>query len=342
MRIKKSGISFLCFLALGCQRNHDSLTGPTSPSDDIYAVSRIVKPKNSVRIWLNDPEIRNTDHSCIWSANIGAIEGTQDTATYYAPDTSGIASIRVRIVKGSHRYVDGIDLVIASQIVILKADDFTCGSSHAVSDNWETFINVIHMKKLKACLGIIGQSLERENDGYLQLIRDLGHTGQFEFWNHGYDHVLYGVNSKGEMYHEFVNTSLEDQKSHILLTQRLAEQKAGVVLTTFGAPGNVYDDNTIKALHEVREIKIWFFGSGKSDKMILSRRSEIEFPAHYPDFYEFRKTYDSTQVYQVFQIHPDSWDNDRFNEFGKIADFLISRKVIFFTTQDYFRFIPSP
>jgi peptidoglycan/xylan/chitin deacetylase (PgdA/CDA1 family) len=333
--LKKIGFALLFVQLLYCQKDFNSTLEP--PVRKILTKSGTVKPNSAVQLWIDDRDIPKENRSYAWSTNLGHIEGTQDTVTYYAPDASGSALIRVSVDQGGTRDVYTTDLLIASQVVILKADDWTCDSSGSVSGRWVAFVNFVREKKIKASLGIIGRSLEKGNRTYLQLIRELNKSGSFEFWNHGYDHVLFAVNPDGEKYCEFFNTSLADQTLHLQLTQRLAKERTGVVLNTFGAPGNFFDENTAAALRKADDIKVWFFGSVQSDKMVLVRRSEIEFPAHNPDFDKFIQTYDSTQAYQVFQTHPDSWDKGRFEEFRKIIDFLISKNVAFLTSREYFR-----
>ena len=338
--LKRSGFVIFFVLFLACRKDFNSIVEPPPPCK-VLAASRIMKPKSAVRLCIDDRDIPVADRSFTWSVNLGLIEGTRDTVTYYAPDTTGLVQIQVSVDLGETREVFATDLLIASQVVILKADDWTCGPSGALSGSWMEFVGFVGEKKIKANLGIIGRSLEKGDRSYLRLIRELDKSGNFEFWNHGYDHVLNRVDADGKKYSEFFNASLADQTSHILITQMLAKDKTGVVLHAFGAPGNAFDDNTASALRKAGEINVWFFGPAQSDKMVLTRRSEIEFPAHNPDFEKFMQTYDSTQTYQVYQIHPDTWDRGRFDAFRKIIDYLISRKTAFLTTQEYFRLIQT-
>lgn len=225
------------------------------------------------------------------------------------------------------------------QLIILKADDFIYDYQNVVTFHWVKFTDYIVSKNIKAGLGIIGSSINNGNSEFYSIVKILNMTGNFEFWNHGYTHALNATNGNGKMYHEFWNTTAEYQKDELLKTQNLAKEKLGIVMNTFGAPGNAVDTNTVKAINEISELHSWFFGLQDSSKLVLKRAVEIEFPTHYPDYQKFLDNYKSDEKYLVLQIHPNSWDEARFAEFEKIIDFLIEQDAQFITPTEYYNLV---
>ena len=155
------------------------------------------------------------------------------------------------------------------QQIILKADDIRFTPETILSPRWQNFVDYIARQGIKAALGLIGNSLEADNPSYFNLLKDLHNSPHFEIWNHGYDHVLKGTNAAGEIYHEFSNIPYEAQKDHLQKTQRLAREKLGITLQTFGAPGNAIDDATCRAIDEIVELDIWLYGNSASKKHVL-------------------------------------------------------------------------
>jgi peptidoglycan/xylan/chitin deacetylase (PgdA/CDA1 family) len=222
--------------------------------------------------------------------------------------------------------------------IIIKADDLrqVNGRAHA---RWKKFADFIKARKIKASIGIIGNSLEGNNPDYINWIKDQQATGLFEFWNHGYVHEPWQEN--GQKVQEFKGTSYETQKQHFQKTQTLAREKLGVPFTTFGAPGNAADDNTAKVLNEVPEIKVWLYGNDKnpSGKIVLDRvyPVNIENPLFLPSLDKFVEGYNKypKREYFVIQGHAAKWDEARFEQFTKIVDFLIAQNAIFITPSEY-------
>ena len=110
-------------------------------------------------------------------------------------------------------------------------------------------------------------------------------------------------------------------------------------MRTFGAPGNAIDNNTITALDSFDEIKVWFYGLDGSNKLVLERTSDMEYPAGKPDYISFLESYDSTKEYLVFQIHPNMWDENQFEEFKKIISYLKEQKITFVLPYEYYNII---
>lgn len=221
------------------------------------------------------------------------------------------------------------------QTVILKADDLLYDPEAGLSAAWVRFLSFLERHQIKAGLGIVGHSLEEAGEAWLAGVRRLHESCGHELWNHGYDHVLNGVDEAGAAYCEFRDTSCEQQLEHLLRTQRLAWERLGITLHTFGAPGNAIDERTVQALHAVPELKVWLFGL-PSDKFVLERRVHAEVPVIRPNCEAFLQQYDAGLKYIVLQLHPGHWSEADFRQFTLIMDILLKKQVDFMTPYTYF------
>ncbi|NIM15270.1 MAG: DUF2334 domain-containing protein [Candidatus Aminicenantes bacterium] len=218
------------------------------------------------------------------------------------------------------------------QVIILKSDDFI------FSEEWKRYVKYIEDKDIKACLGVVGKELD--NESLCEWIRLLSTKNNFEFWNHGLTH------SCGEDYSEFKNTSYEYQLSHLQATQQLFKDKFGITLRAFNVPCMDSDENTTRALADVEDIKIWFFGRKGASQLCLDRNGNIEFPYGYPDYNKFVERYNKNRLGQydhlALQVHPGFWrDETCWDEFLKIMDYLFQKEVVFMTASEYYQSITA-
>jgi hypothetical protein len=301
---------------------------------------QIVRLNDSTSVALKIEGVFDSTYVYRWSADNGNIVGSGYKAEYYAPGLGDSAIIYVDVSKhGRPANSYSTKIILYRQFIMLKADDFGYDKVNVVSDNWRLFIDLIKLKKIKASLGLIGRALTEGNDQYFSYVKNLNASGDFEIWNHGYSHLLTGRDSTGHIYHEFWNTSYGIQRGSLLRTQNLAREKLNITLKVFGAPGNNIDQNTLKALNENRDIKVWYFGMDDYLNLDLRRLAEIEFPTFFPDFQQFQLHYSSEPSYLVLQIHPNAWDSKGFSEFEKIIDFLIQNNVTFINPSAYYEFL---
>jgi predicted deacetylase len=300
---------------------------------------KLLRSHDSTTIEISISEYNDSDFSFEWSCNLGKIKGPGDKATFYAPDIAGMSTIKIKVTDNYNNIqTDSVNILIYKQFIILKADDLIFDKINIVSEHWRSFIDFIKLKKIKASLGLIGTSLQIGNDQYFSYLKDLDSSGYFEIWNHGYSHLINATNITGQIYHEFWNTSYDYQKEDLLKAQALAKEKLGITLRAFGAPGNNLDRNTLKALEEIKDIKVWYFGMEDFSKLSLKRSIEIELPTFFPNLKEFKNSYNYyvKQPYLVLQIHPNTWDETRFSEFKKVIDLLIQNDVTFINPSEYY------
>ncbi len=161
-------------------------------------------------------------------------------------------------------------------------------------------------------------------------------SNYFEIWNHGYKHIVGGLSSDGKVFSEFQNTNYDYQLSALYKTESLCRKYLDYTPMSFGAPGNAIDEVTNDVINNTNDIKIWFFGNKNSSKMVLERKSEIEFPYGFPDYQKFLNNYLPNDSVLTFQLHPNMWDTIKFNEFKKCLEYLESQNVTFITPNEYY------
>lgn len=213
------------------------------------------------------------------------------------------------------------------QVIILKADDVLYSNAST------RYTDYIEKNNLKTSLGIVAKYLNSKD--YCEWLKSLSKKINYEIWNHGYTHALTENNTS-----DFCGIPFDDQLSNLRNSQEIFNSRIGITCSTWGAPGNFHDINTIRALSEDDNIDIWLYGNPKSEKFILHRFGNIEFPTGYPDYNTFVKKYNENNLHQLecltFQLHPNYWNEKYFEEFKKVIDFLITKDVIFMTPTEYY------
>lgn len=229
----------------------------------------------------------------------------------------------------------------APPFIILKLDDLSWQSPA-----WTRVIQFLEEKNIKSSIGIVGNSLDRKNQGYHDWIRSLQAKGLVEFWNHGLDHKQW--KESGRDVCEFQGTSYEHQKEHFERAQELSREVLGEAFRTFGAPFNQTDETTKKILAENPDLKVWLFGDAKANLpgvLVLDRTPmNIENPTFVPNLDHLKKEYQNRNKNRdvfVIQGHPNNWTDARFADFVKIVEYLQEQGVTFTTPFDYYLYRQS-
>lgn len=229
----------------------------------------------------------------------------------------------------------------AGPFIILKLDDLWC-EDDLVHPGWSQVVEFLNKENIQGTIGIIGSSLETDNESYFAWIKDRHHEG-YEIWHHGFCHCRH---KEGKIdIREFRGKGLTAQCESIAKTQTLAQEKLGITLHSFGAPYNSTDTSTAIALARIPDIKVWMYKDTETptDKFLLNRIKEvnIEYPVHVPDFEQFKAGYQQnrSEPILILQGHPRSWTEDttRFEDFKKIVFFLKKEKVKFVTPYAYYQ-----
>ena len=219
--------------------------------------------------------------------------------------------------------------------IVIKADDLI-----KYDRNVKRFNNIIKKENIKANWGIVANSLENADEDYINFIKN-SDKDRFGFFNHGYTHSM-KVTPQDKIVCEFGGKTMQEQLRYLKDAQKLVKDKTGLALNAFGAPCNQINLETKKALEQIDDIKIWYFGMDAKDKIILKRYSEIEISVGKPSYqYFIKKTAkylldenSNKALVITYQIHPNSWNTKDRREFRKIVKFLKNSGASFILQDD--------
>jgi peptidoglycan/xylan/chitin deacetylase (PgdA/CDA1 family) len=222
--------------------------------------------------------------------------------------------------------------------IVIKLDDF--GSARGkIHEKWLKVAEFAKSRNIKVTFGIVGTRMTEDAPEFVQWTKDQHAAGRIEFWHHGWDHAERTADGKRIM--EFSGESYEHQKQHMTDLNKLAKEKLGFAFVSFGAPFNATDANTVKVLAEDPDIKVWMYGDPENPagKKVLERSYavSIENPTMIPNYGAFLEGYAHSRgaEYFVMQGHPAAWNDERWDQFVKIVDFLISQKAEFVFASDF-------
>lgn len=227
------------------------------------------------------------------------------------------------------------------RFAIFKWDDLR-SSGKAVSERFQRVADFVAEKKIHASLGIICNSLEQDNPGYSEWIRSraVENGGPFEFWLHGYTHMM--TQSNGKPNTEFSGPSYEEQKKNFSRACEVTKEKTDLTIRSFGSPGNNWDETCVKVMKEFPDVKVWLFGDprGKSDKFLIPRLVELERAHGRPDYANFIKGYTRQRTSEalLMQGHPDMWTDEGFSEFKRVFELLVKEGWEFVTPYEYYQY----
>ena len=230
--------------------------------------------------------------------------------------------------------------------VMLKIDDVG-NKNGAVDPLFARVADYLAEKKLKSGFGVIVKSIEYQpNTDYIAWLQAnaVENGGYIEFWNHGWDHAMsFTCNENDACDHsatydgEF-GTSLEHQRTHLAKSLDVFYQYTGLTMHTLGTAGNVGNADTLTALKERPEMKVWIFGKGSDEDIsILGRWLNLEYAVgkvSYADFVQNYKKQRQTD-YIVLQGHAAMWNDTYFAEFKKVVELLESDGWTFVTPYEY-------
>jgi len=158
----------------------------------------------------------------------------------------------------------------------------------------------------------------------------------------------------GVDYSEFTGRPYDEQKAHFDKALKLAEDKLGFTLHAFGPPGGgtkgLTDANTIKVMTDVPAMKVWLYpqpidGAGqelaaKGKVTILDRvwAANIENPLFVPSLAKLQAGYEKSAAqrkYFVLQGHPTHWNDEGWDQFVKICEYLQAKGCVFMAPSEY-------
>jgi peptidoglycan/xylan/chitin deacetylase (PgdA/CDA1 family) len=228
-------------------------------------------------------------------------------------------------------------------IIMLKLDDLvhhTKDPKVAVSPKWQRTADFLAAEGVKANFGIITETLEGDCPAYVEWLKERHASGMLEFWNHGY-YGRFPAKDPAAKQGEYLNRTVEEQAASLKKSQDLVKEKTGIVLRAFGPHAMPPDDNLHPALATVPEIvAVWFYGpakGAKTEKVVIQRRAELEKPIFRPNFANLHDNWEKYKGfdYLALQGHPNSWDDQGFEEFKKVVKFFKEQGCRFMTISEY-------
>ncbi len=349
MNLLKSKIVIVILLLLvSCNRNSNITQPETNDSkitklinsyftNDIsdLDISRAVKINSTIPLNFISNNIPLNQIKCKSSVGLNKIEKKDSKIYLKTTNDIGITTIIFPNMVNNKNSIDSVHILVYKQFIILKADDLIF-QENLISSRWLKFIKYCVENDIKASIGLIGNSLEKGNADYFNYVKQLIKSNYFEIWNHGYNHIVKAKDSAGNVFSEFWNSSYEYQKFALEKTQNLCREKLNYYPKAFGAPGNAIDNITLNVINENEDIIIWLYGLKNTNKFLIKRSAEIEFPYGHPIYEKFINNYLPKEKLLTFQIHPNMWDDEKFNIFTKIIEFLESQNVTFLTPSEYY------
>lgn len=256
------------------------------------------------------------------------------------------------------------------QVVVLKADDFSLDMSYS----FENFREILASRGLKAGIGVIVSSLDKDNPAYntqnnyanrLAGATEVIHRALadgFEFWHHGYEHSDREFCETWTSGGNVVGYNKEQQresfqKGYDVLNNNFDTDELDLQVHSFGSPGNRATQLTMNMLSEYfPEVKVVMRASSSikmPDGMINMLQSqtaamEYQVPAAQfsvrIDYERFLEDYakNSEKPLLCIQMHPGLWDRTdpgSWAEFEKCVDYLMEQGAVFMTPYEYYNYI---
>lgn len=224
-----------------------------------------------------------------------------------------------------------------AKIAIIKADDIK-----KVSANWDRFFALSKSKGVKVSAGIVCNSLQPARTDYAAWLRAHAESGCIEFWNHGWDHKRW-QGEGGKTFYEFQSSGYDHQKKHFSDSQRLMAELFGKAPVAFGPPYNKIDADTVKVMNEDEHVALYFGYKAVSglDRAAFARirlRGEHDGTGR-PNFQAFVTAYGEPKnkgvTFSAIQFHPGKFEEEHFEAYAKILDFLIDEGWRFMLPAEY-------
>jgi hypothetical protein len=211
------------------------------------------------------------------------------------------------------------------KVVIWKFDDVRAGEKLRLPAGFKRVGTWAEKNKTVISMGVICDSLTTPNNDDVAWIKKnaIENGGTVEFWLHGWDHKKL-KKADGTDGSEFNGSDLETQKKHFKDACDIFYKNTQLTFNTFGAPYNQNDDNTAVAMNVCPNLTNWFFGPKDKTRIVLARSINMEVATGKVSYDKFMEAYKlkTPPSPLVLQGHVGQWDDQSYNDFVKIADFL--------------------
>lgn len=231
------------------------------------------------------------------------------------------------------------------KVVIIKADDLRKPNA-----KWIRFMQIVKAKSIKASVGIIAHNFPHNESDAVKWVREHQNSGRIEFWNHGWDHKRWKDKS-GTNISEFLSSGYKHQKQNLDKSQKKLSAILGRTMSTFGAPFNAMDANTVKALETMPELIAIFHYPKKKPIRSVWPDSKTMLYMHLvgenegvgkPNFEKFKIKYENQRGnvrFTALQFHPSVFSEEGFQAFESIIDFLKQDGWTFMLPNEYISYI---
>jgi hypothetical protein len=199
--------------------------------------------------------------------------------------------------------------------IILKFDDMM----FPFNEQWERLYKILKSRRVYANFGLVTDWC-RDDTPELEYI---------QYWLHGKTHLVDSINQ----IYEFCNTPPEQQKGNLeQAIIRFKEITKTPIL--FGPPGNRWDENSLDLVKNLKEIRSVCFCERRhnlpkncytiEDNLVSfwkPRQIEngLRVGCERADWNNFKS---KLKKNCVIPSHPSFWDEESFNDFEKLLDFL--------------------
>ncbi len=234
-------------------------------------------------------------------------------------------------------------------VIILKMDDLSSKGLKGKTEvrrPWNILNDFLSSKGIRYGIGVHGETFTVDHQPTIDWIKRLHDSGNVEFWCHGF-HASREKQPDGSRSPAEFEGSYEEQKAILRKCEDLAQEKLGFPLRVFGPHWSGVNAGTAKALSEIPEIKVWFFGpadlAAASGKYVYDSSINLENPTFVPDPVKFKAVWEKrgkNRKVIALQGHPMQWgwkeDSPRWKGFREIIEFLISEGCTFDTPSGYY------
>ncbi|MBQ4528832.1 MAG: DUF2334 domain-containing protein [Clostridia bacterium] len=269
----------------------------------------------------------------------GATE-TEVKASVNVPDDGKAYFVKAGIVMPNLRPI--VFGKIHTQVIILRLDDLKVGTV----DTYSSLASWADEEDVDLSIGMVCNSIDEENDAYIQAVKDMVNTGNVEIWCHGYDHSYHeGTGATAEFYQqtpEYQAEILEKCYDHVY------EKTDGVLkLSCLGTPSGAMDEDTFRALEIVPEFVV-NFGSASvpydgDGFMNLTNSLWMEPSTGKLNTLDTLKGfYDNRTVgkeYMIFGCHAGYFSDEDIQTLKDFAEYLKTKDLAFMTPTEYYYFV---
>lgn len=227
--------------------------------------------------------------------------------------------------------------------VILKMDDVRANSGSMYNAAWQRYADTIRSYGVKSGMGAVTVDLTTGSQQFKDSLTSWHNSDYFEVWHHGWDHIRNNYPPSNNNAGEFSGTPYDYQKDHFEDGMTYGQSELGITFRSFGAPYNQTDATFLTVLEENSDVKVWLYCNDPSySGLCLERGSSnlLESSTGVVSYSSFLTAYGAnTNPYLVLQGHPGQWDDNSFDEFEQVIDYVESQGDCIVLPYEYYQIV---